>query len=145
DSDNAGSSATQDEQLITPLVDLAGWSGVELAFAHNFRWYNLGQDEKCDVDVRSTATGGSWINVARFEDGDATGQVVLDVTTQLAGTSDAQVRFRYHTAQFEWWWAVDDVSLRADLGDVCHPWTSDQVFVDDFEVGSSARWSSQTP
>lgn len=145
DSDEAGSSATQDEQLITPAVDLTGWSDVELAFAHNFRWYSLGEDEKCDVDVRSTATGGSWVNVARFEDGDATGQVALDVTTQLAGTSDAQVRFRYHTAQFEWWWAVDDVSLRADLGDVCYPWTSDQVFVDDFETGSSARWFSQIP
>jgi len=142
DSDHAGSGASQDEQLITPVLDLTGQATVELRFDHAFRRY---QDEICDVDVRSTATGGVWTNVARYQTVDASGPALVDISAQAANQSDAQIRFRYYSAAYEWWWAIDDVRIGSSLGPQCHPWSVDDLFWDDFEFGSTLRWDLETP
>jgi hypothetical protein len=121
DSDELGSGFSMDEQLIGPAVDVSGYSGVLLQFTHEFNWYEGGNDEQCDIDVRSSATGGAWVNVAKFEDGDTSGVVTVDITAQAAGQSNVQVRFHYYNAVFEWWWAVDDVFLLGTNGYVCDP------------------------
>lgn len=119
DSDALGTGFTMDEQLLSPLINCAGFASVELQFKHAFRWYSGGLDEQCDVDVRSSATGNAWVNVAKFQDADASGTVNLDVTAQAAGQADVQVRFHYYNAIFEWWWGVDDVALLGTNGFDC--------------------------
>ena len=54
DSDSAGNGVTQDEALISPVMDLSSASSVTLEFDQFFRWYSLGNVEKGDVDVRSS-------------------------------------------------------------------------------------------
>ncbi len=124
DSDKLGSGFTMNEQLISPLVSCAGFSGVTLQFKHEFHWYSGGLDEQCDVDVRSTATGGAWITVKNFQDADTSGTVTVDISAQAAGQSDVQVRFHYYNAVFEWWWAVDDVTLLGSNGFDCDIYSS---------------------
>jgi subtilisin-like proprotein convertase family protein len=111
DSDNAGSSAAQDEQLITPVMNLATATTATLAFDQYFRWYNLGQNEFGDVDVRSSLTGGAWVNVFRNQGASSANpdHRTLNITAQAAGAADAQVRFHYYQASFEWWWQLDNV------------------------------------
>jgi hypothetical protein len=126
DSDELGSGFTMDEQLIGPVVSCAGFTSVQLQFKHDFHWYSGGLEEQCDVDVRSSATGGAWVNVAKFQDADTSGTVTLDISAQAANRSDVQVRFHYYNAVFEWWWAVDDVVLLGSNGfdcDVFTEWT----------------------
>ncbi len=122
DSDGLGSGYTMDEQLITPEVDCTGYQTVELQFAHVFKYYSGGGAEVGDVDVRSSATGGAWVNVVSYSGASASGTVRLDITAQAAGQTDVQVRFHYHDASYDWYWAVDDIEVLGDNGAVCNPW-----------------------
>ncbi len=119
DSDNHGTGLDMDEELISQTIDVSTYSIVELQFDHEFRWWSGGNDEQCDVDVRSSLTGGAWVNVANYSGGDASGNVLLDITAQAAGASDLQVRFHYYQANFEWWWAIDDVFVLGSNGFEC--------------------------
>ncbi len=113
DSDNAGSSASQDEELISPVIDLSSATSALLEFDHYFQWFSGSLDEIGDVDVRSTLTGGSWVNISRNQGASslypAHGQI--DITAQAAGASDVQVRFHYYQGQNEWYWMVDNIRV----------------------------------
>ncbi|MEM9558641.1 MAG: serine protease, partial [Acidobacteriota bacterium] len=119
DSDELGQDQLMDEELITPAIDFSAFTGATLEMTHDFNWYELGFDEKGDVEARSSATGGAWVLVARYEDEDHAGFQRFDLSALAAGADDLQVRFRYHEARFEWWWAVDTVFLLGDNGFVC--------------------------
>lgn len=109
-----------DEELLSPVVDLTGFANAELQFAHEFRYYSGGLAEQCDVDVRSSATGGAWVNVANFSGASTSGVESIDITAQAAGQSDVEIRFHYYDAVYEWWWAVDDVFVLGGNGFVCN-------------------------
>ncbi len=117
DSDAAGSSATQDEELVSPTINTAALEFVRLQFTHDFNWYVARENEQADVDVRSSATGGQWVTIANFSGEDASGVVSLDITPYRA--FDFQIRFHYYDASYEWWWAVDDVFILGDNGFAC--------------------------
>ena len=115
DSDKAGSTAgiTQDEQMITPAMNLTSATSVTLQFDQYFRWYPTSQSEIADVDVRSSLTGGAWVNVLRQQGASSPNpdHQTLDVTAQAAGASNAQVRFHYYNGHWEWYWMVDNVKV----------------------------------
>jgi trypsin-like peptidase len=119
DSDKHGTLGVMDEELISPAVNCNGYVLVQLQFSHDFRWYSGGLDEQCDVQVRSTATGGNWVTVANFQDASASGTVLLDISAHAAGQANLQVRFHYYNAVFEFWWAVDDVFVLGSNGYDC--------------------------
>ncbi|MAE69777.1 MAG: hypothetical protein CME06_04825 [Gemmatimonadetes bacterium] len=118
DSDELGTEDIMDEQLISPQIDMSAFEFVSLQFSHVFDYYSGGPDEQADVDVRSTATG-DWVNVAKFEDADASGTVMLDISQYAAGELDLQVRFHYYNSQYDWYWAVDDVFVLGSEGYIC--------------------------
>jgi hypothetical protein len=108
DSDCAGP-VDLDEQLISPVIDLSSADAVTLEFDHYFNHF---QGESADVDVRSSSTGGAWVNVARFAEDTANPELVeLDLTPLAAGTADAQIRWHYRNANFDWFWYVDNVTV----------------------------------
>ena len=119
DSDELGTSDSMDEQMISPLVNCSSYLNATLQFNHDFYWYSGGNNEQADVDVRSSATGGVWVNVANYSGGSASGAVAIDITAQAAGQSNVQVRFHYYNALYEWWWAVDDVQVVAATAAGC--------------------------
>ncbi|MEW5763511.1 MAG: M28 family peptidase [Acidobacteriota bacterium] len=118
DSDEAGTGATQDEQLITPVLDLSAATSVTLEFDHYFYRY---ESEVCDVDVRSSRTSGAWQNVGRWTGASTANpeHETLDLTSRAAGASDAQVRFRYYNGSYEWYWMVDNVRVEAESVEPC--------------------------
>lgn len=147
DSDEAGPGATQDEKLVSPILDAdaAGpTSRVFLEFRHDFRWSSGGLDEKGDVELRP-ANGGAWRPVTRYSGASSAGPVRLELTDVLGPTRHFALRFHYYDASYEWWWAIDDLRLVADLGSSCHPWAAGQIFTDDFEWGATTRWSASAP
>ncbi len=124
DSDEHGSVNTMDEALISPIIDATGFSdSVTLNFDHDFTWYTGGQDEQADVQVRSAATGGAWTTIANYSGGNTSGFVTLDLTPYAA--TDLQLRFRYYDAAWEWWWAIDNVTVRGSDGFTCNAADSD--------------------
>ncbi len=106
-----------DEELVTAPVDASDAVTLTLEFDHDFNWRAGGGNEQGDVDVRSAATFGGWINVASFSGARDLGHVSIDLTQWAA--ADLQVRFRYYNARFDYWWAVDNIDLRASTGFVC--------------------------
>jgi leucyl aminopeptidase len=118
DSDAAGSGASQDEALITPSFDGTGCKQILLEFSNQFRGYSGSQPEKADVDL-STDGGSHWMNRLRIEGGDdgypAPNTKSVDLTSVLGGVDDLRLRFRYHQAQYEWWWAIDNVKVRCTM------------------------------
>jgi hypothetical protein len=137
DSDEAGSGYTHDEEMITAPVDCTGFETVELRFNHDFNYYSGSGAEQGDVDVRSSATGGSWVNVANYSGGSASGAAVVDISDYAVGQTDVEIRFHYYDASFEWWWAVDDVAIHGGTL-VC--FGNELIFTDGFESGDEARW-----
>ncbi len=121
DSDWAGGSATQDEQLITPRLDLSSALGATLTFDQYFRWFSGGGNEIGDVDVRSSRTGGAWVNVLRQQGASSANpdHRTIDITPQAAGASDAQVRFHYWQGAYDWYWQVDNVVVSTTLAGGC--------------------------
>jgi subtilisin-like proprotein convertase family protein len=110
DSDCAGSGVAMDEELITPLIDLSAAIDVTVDFDHWFRQFG---PELCDLDVRSSLTGGLWVNVAQWTGASTANpqHESVDITAQTAGANDVQLRWHYHNADFEWTWFVDNVEV----------------------------------
>ena len=123
DSDRAGSTTgiTQDEQLLTPGLNLAAATAVTLQFDQFFRWFSGNFSEIADVDVRSSATNGAWVNVLRQQGAGSSNpdHRTLDITAESAGASNAQVRFHYFNAHYEWFWQVDNVKVDTTTAPVC--------------------------
>jgi subtilisin-like proprotein convertase family protein len=123
DSDNAASGATQDEELITPVLNLSTALTASVDFDNQFRYYTGSLAEKCDVDVRSSLTAGAWVNKLRLQgtsDGYTTpNHKTVDITAEAAGAADVQVRFHYYTASFEYWWAIDNVQISITQPTTC--------------------------
>jgi len=113
DSDFAGTGNTQNEELITPIQNLSTATAATLQFDQFFRWYDSGQSEIADVDVRSSLTGGAWVNVLRQQGASSPepDHKTIDITAQAAGSANVQVRFHYYQASYEWYWQVDNVKI----------------------------------
>ncbi|MFC1739688.1 C10 family peptidase [Planctomycetota bacterium] len=98
-----------DEQLITHNINCSGTENVTLSFKYEFKHYT---NEVGDVDVRVGA--GAWQNVARYDTpGEYTisGVEELDISAIADDQSDVQIRWYYYNADFEWYWAIDDVQI----------------------------------
>ena len=139
DSDAFGPGGILNEELVTPQLDVGTATAITLGFRHVFEHLAGGGDEQGDIDVRSSLTGGSWVNVANFSNADAEGDVSLDLSAQAVGTDDLQIRFHYYQADFDFYWAVDDITLMATGAPLCHPY--DPLFTDGFESGDTSAWS----
>ena len=115
DSDNAGSSATQDEQLITGNIDMGAAFSATLEFDQYFYRYS---DEYGDVDVRSSNTGGAWVNVFRNYGASSANpnHRTIDITDQAAGASNVQIRFYYRNGAYDWYWIVDNILVTGGGG-----------------------------
>jgi len=121
DSDAAGPGATQDESLLTPVLNLSTATAAQLQFDQFFRWFAGGSDEIADVDVRSSLTGGAWVNVSRQQ---GAGSVdpdhkSVDISAVAAGAVDAQVRFRFWNGSNEEYWQLDNVTIDASAPGSC--------------------------
>ena len=123
DSDFAGSATgiLQDEQLITPAMNLQTAVTATLEFDQFFRQFEDNLSEIGDVDVRSTRTGGAWVNVLHQENGSSPNpdHKTIDISEEAAGAANAQVRFHYYDGYYEWYWQLDNVRVSTTTSAGC--------------------------
>ncbi|WP_405687748.1 carboxypeptidase regulatory-like domain-containing protein [Streptomyces sp. NBC_01387] len=107
DSAKYGAGKSQDSSLISPVTDFSRQTHPALTFHTD---YNSVPGETGDVDV-SVDGGQTWNNVWHHTIDMARGPrtEIVDLS-RAAGKADVQVRFHF-TANFGWWWQVDDVRL----------------------------------
>jgi len=108
DSDGYGQSVTEDTELVSPVVDISALGSVFISFDQYYNTYT-GADI-ADVDVYD---GTQWVNVfSTSSDMGAWGNPdhqLIDVTAYK--NANFQVRFHYYNANWEWYWAVDNVMV----------------------------------
>ncbi|MBN2828790.1 MAG: choice-of-anchor D domain-containing protein, partial [Candidatus Cloacimonetes bacterium] len=116
DSDAAGSGVTVDEQLITPTVSCSGVQALYLDFDHFFQFYSSGGAEKAEVDVWD---GSTWQNVLSMTSANVGSWTTPDhqnIEITDYANSELRVRFHYYDADYDWFWAVDNVTITATGG-----------------------------
>lgn len=106
DSDNAGSGATQDSSLVTPIIDLTGKTAPSIGFDNDYRSFFNGV---ADVDL-SIDGGTTWTNLWHQTTLNQRGPMHIELPIPSAANQpQVQVRFHYYQASFAWWWEVDNV------------------------------------
>ncbi len=109
DSDGYGGDIAENAALTSPIFDTTGLTTITLSFNH---FFTAGYGGQGYVEV--TTNGFAWAQVATFTGADASessfGYEAIDVSTQLAGSTTAQVRFRW-TGDYSWGWSFDNVSV----------------------------------
>ncbi len=99
-----------DTSLVSPSMDFSDDAQVLLSFAQDFFYYAGNDDEIADVDV--SIAGGEWQTVLRqTENARGPERISIDISELAAHQTDVRVRFRYHQANADWWWQVDNVQV----------------------------------
>ena len=110
DSDGLGGTFNQNSSLISPLIDLSGYTDLILKFNHHFRVYNSNADYGY---VEASINGGStWQNITTFTGAQnyvAEGLTTVDISA-FAGNPAVQIRFRYVGA-WGYYWGIDNVEV----------------------------------
>ncbi len=123
--------------LTSPLLDLSTAAAPVLSFWHRFDLESGWDYGRVEVSANG---GGTWVQKAQYSGAQGAWQQVELAVPELAGSGQAQVRFRLTTdgSEVRDGWYVDDVGLRTGPA-------PDWLFVDGAETGSTARWSAATP
>lgn len=110
DSDNYGSSGTQDAYLVTPTFSTTGNAVVKLRFSESFRSYS---GSSSDIEI-STNGGANWTNIRTLTSSlgypDPAVQTEIDISTLAANQATVQVRFHY-AGSWGYWWAIDNIQI----------------------------------
>ena len=110
DSDGLGGAFSQNSSLISPVIDLSGYTDLILKFNHHFRVFNSNADYGY---VEASINGGStWQNITTFTGAInyvAEGLTTVDISA-FAGNPAVQIRFRYVGA-WGYYWGIDNVEV----------------------------------
>ncbi|NQT84864.1 hypothetical protein HQ563_17740 [bacterium] len=111
-----------DEQLISPEIDCTGYVGVLVEFGSNIEIYepDIGVfDQVYDLDLQTydeeAQSWSDWANVFHHEgaDGDDSSPHFVDVSG-LADGKRIKLRWRFWEANYDYWWAVDNIRVTAE-------------------------------
>ena len=106
-SDGYGSGSSQNADLLTPTLDLSGYSAVTLQFKHYFKSYT-GSSATLSYSINS---GTTWTQIQQFTATSATNPATFNqAITAVAGQS--QVKFKWNfIGAYAYYWSIDDVSI----------------------------------
>ena len=110
DSDTYGRNNSQNATLETSSFNASNFDAVTLVYDYQYRDYR--SPESCTVEVYN---GSVWTTVASYttNSGDnynGASNVIIDITTEVANSTNAKIRFTY-TGDWDWWWALDNIQV----------------------------------
>lgn len=111
DSDGIGNDGNAEEAALeSPAFDVSAATNVILSFNH---FFTAGYGGQGFVEVFD---GTTWVQVASYSGADQAassfGLEEINVSTEIAGVANAQVRFRW-VGDWSWGWAVDNIEINA--------------------------------
>ena len=106
----SGAGATTTTATLTNGLNMSTFDHVFVEFDSDFHIYSSSQDQGwMDISVDG---GTTWTNVYYVVGvDDRTVHKTFDVTAIAAGKSDVRVRFTYANTGWNWYWAIDNVSV----------------------------------
>ncbi|MFH2005322.1 MAG: MopE-related protein [bacterium] len=108
DSDAASSTERLTEGLVTPAVNLSGYTYARITFYHYFN--NIGAD-RAYVQYSTNGQAGPWTTLVTYSADAGPGQAIVDAS---AAAGQSNVAFRFYYDDFDvwaWYWRVDDVVI----------------------------------
>ena len=106
DSDNYGNGNSQDADLITPTLDLSGYTGVNLYFEHYFRSYS-GSSATLSYSIDG---GANWTQIQQWTSSTANAETFNQAIPAVDGQANVKFKWNY-TGSYGWYWAVDDINI----------------------------------
>ncbi len=104
DSDGYGGAIAENAALESPAFDCSGLTNVTLQYNH---FFTSGYGGAGFVEVYD---GAAWVQVASYGASTVSGIQSIDVSAELGGVTNAQVRFRW-VGDYAWGWAFDTVEV----------------------------------
>lgn len=106
-SDGYGSGFTENADLISPMLDLSGYTNVNLQFDHYFRSYSTSSGT-----LSYSINGGStWTQIQQYTGTSTANPAVFSqVISAVAGQSQVKFKWNY-TGTYAYWWAIDNVTV----------------------------------
>ena len=97
-----------DTNLITPNLNIAGITNIELSFLHRLR---RSFNEVGNL-FYSTDNGVTWQLIQTFDTNMAApDQYVVNLSSQLSGASTVMFRFNFTSSSFQYYWAVTNIKV----------------------------------
>ena len=107
DSDNYSNNSTAEDVALESPEFAVSAGATEVRFSY-YHYFNEGYGGAASVEVFN---GTAWVQVASYGAETASGFVSINIADQVAGVSNAKVRFRW-TGNCSWYWAVDNVTVK---------------------------------
>jgi len=102
-----GTGYLQIADLVTPAIDMTGYTGIILHFNHFFR-SSFGSTGRVSYSINN---GETWSVIQTFASTSATNPAVFNEEIDaLSGQSQVKIKWNY-TGTFGWYWAVDDITI----------------------------------
>ncbi len=106
-SDAYGSGNTQNADLVTPTLNLSGYTTVNLAFNHYFRSYS-GSSGKISYSINNGAT---WTLLTTITATSAPNPTAYSqAVNAVAGQSQVKFKWNY-TGTYGYYWGIDDINI----------------------------------
>ncbi|MFU8842465.1 MAG: S8 family serine peptidase [Bacteroidales bacterium] len=105
-SDGYGSGNSQNSDLVTPTLDLSGFTNVTLAFQHYFRSYS-GSSGALAYSINN---GSSWTTIQSWTSSTTNPASFNQVIAAVEGQSQVKFRWKY-VGTWGYYWSVDNVSI----------------------------------
>lgn len=141
-SDVAPVGDTTNTTLVSPSINVSGYSSLSLSFNHAYNYFSFDQGS---VEV-STNGGATWIPVTVYNSdiGASNGFVAATVNlSAYAGSPSLKFRF-YYAATWDWYWAIDDIVLSGTPLSATYSWTASPATGAGLPVGSGTFTPANT-
>ena len=101
-----GSGNIQDVNLVSPSMDLSGYSEVTLRFNHVY----VGDPESTGSVFYSINNGSTWYGIQNFYENTANPAAFSMSIPEVAGHSQVSFKWNYF-GTWSWYWAIDDIRI----------------------------------
>jgi hypothetical protein len=133
DSNACGPGSQTSTVLTSPPIDASGPGVVAVTLQYDVYYrYRTGDDATIEA-----FDGSSWQTVWTAPTGTAQGRHLRDVSAYAVGNPAFRVRFSYQNAAYDYWFAVDNVVVTADVGGACTTRSASVVTVPDGSGGGT--------
>jgi hypothetical protein len=105
-SDAYGSGNTQNADLITPTLDLSGYTSANLEFSHYFKAYT-GSSGTLSYSINN---GSTWTTISTFTTTGANPTAFSQVINAVAGQSQVKFKWNY-TGTWGYYWGIDNINI----------------------------------
>jgi hypothetical protein len=105
-SDAYGSGNSQNSDLVSPLMDLSGFTNIQLAFTHYFRQYT-GSSATLSYSLNN---GTNWVNLQTWNATTANPAIFALEISELANQPSVRFKWNY-TGTWGYYWDVDDIVI----------------------------------